>query len=310
MLNVEQLAARRKYLGSSDTAAVLELDPYRSPSDVWMDKTGRAEPFAGNDATERGNLMEPMLVTFAERKLGLKLHRNQFLHGRTGCLCANIDAMSLDPSAVIEAKTSVLADEWGEPGTDQVPTRVTVQVHHQMYVVGPHCRIAYVPVLIAGYRDFDFRMYAVERDDEIANQIAAKATEFWEKYVVTDTPPTGFRPSLEVLKRVRREPGKTADIDMDLWEADIAAQSASKLAEEAADTTRAALLTALGDAEAGRLADGRVFTYLEQNQRRIDSDALRAKFPDAAAACTKVITFRKFQAPKKSKAARPALLSA
>lgn len=45
---------RSGYIGGSDAAAVVGLNPYASAYSLWAEKTGRTAGFAGNLATEAG----------------------------------------------------------------------------------------------------------------------------------------------------------------------------------------------------------------------------------------------------------------
>ena len=43
MLNNQDFTEeRRHFIGGSDIGAILGLNPYKSPVDVWMEKTGKA----------------------------------------------------------------------------------------------------------------------------------------------------------------------------------------------------------------------------------------------------------------------------
>lgn len=266
-ITAEQRIARQKAIGSSDAATVMGLNPYQSIADLWLEKTGRATGFDGNAATDRGNLLEPVLVTYAELELGIPLERNVTVHSNDyPILVANLDALAVELPASVEAKSSTMNEDWGEDGTDEVPERVSIQVHHQMVCVGPHCRVAYVPVLLPGFRSFDFRMYRVERNDAIANGIIEACMTFWDKYVVTDTPPDDYRPSLEVLKRVRRVPNKIVEIPGDLVKDYEIASALAKSADKQKKDAQAALIAALGDAEAGTHSGGQV-TYFATKKK-------------------------------------------
>lgn len=262
MITEEQRQLRKKYIGSSDASAVMGVDPYRSKADVWLEKTGRVDDFDGNDATERGNLLEPVLVDWAERKLGawMSIH-DAMLVDAGGILAANFDGLT--DSFIIEAKTTVNSDEWGEAGTDEVPERVIVQTHHAMRVAGPQCRVAHVPVLMPGFKSLDFKMYKVERNDQLADAIADEITRFWNHYVKLDIQPDDFKPSIEVLKRMRRMPGKISVIDRALVEAWERAKLEWKAAEEVKEMAQTALIAALGDAEGGDFGGEKILTYME-----------------------------------------------
>jgi hypothetical protein len=69
-------------------------------------------------------------------------------------------------------------------------------------------------------------------------------------------------------------------------------------AKSAADVQRQ-LIALLGEHTDGLLLDGRRITYRPQSRKSIDSAALRAKFPEAAAACEKESTFPVFRVLKK-----------
>lgn len=272
MITELQRQQRADKIGSSDAAAILGLDPFKSASDVWLEKTGRVEPFAGNEATERGQLLEPALLTFAERQLGKRFARDVMCEHPSRLLVANLDGAVTEPHdfgfhaiEIIEAKSTVMGEEWGEEGTDQVPERVSVQVHHQFACV-PTARVAWIPVLLPGYRSFQWRMYRVDRNDELVKIVEGQGIDFMEKYVKPQRQPSDFKPSLEVLNRVRREPEKVVPIADELVEKLIAVRTAKKRIEEACEATQAELLAALGDAEAGAYSKGMV-TYFEQKRK-------------------------------------------
>lgn len=273
MITAEQRELRKHYIGSSDSPAIVGVDPYRSAADVFLEKTGQADGFDGNEHTDRGNLLEPVLIEWFAQHVGRPLRTSGLFVTRTDCgeLCANLDAFlppcDLAPGgAVVECKTSVNRDEWGEAGTDEVPERVIVQTHHAMWMVGPPCRVAFVPVLLPGFRSFDFRVYRVDRNDELADAVAEQCRRFKREHVDALVPPSDFRPSIEVLKRVRREPGKVIPLADDLVDRWIAAKAAEKQAREDREQTEAELVGALRDAEAGSYSRGLVI-YMETKRK-------------------------------------------
>lgn len=277
MITVEQRELRKKYIGSSDAPAILGVDPHRSAYDVWLEKTGQADGFEGNADTDRGNLLEPVLLAWAENKLSAALLRDQFIVHEDGVLAANCDGIQpkihvgplpppLTEPFVVEAKTGTNADEWGEPGSDEVPDRVLIQTHHQMYVAGPDYRVAWVPVLLPVFGRFDFRLYKVERNDELADVVAQRGVMFWREHVEPRIPPNGCLPSLEVLKRVRREPNKSVPVADELVDRLIVARADMKQAADEVEAAQVALLTALADAEGGTYSRG-VCTYLETKRK-------------------------------------------
>src|SRR4051812_4359424 len=150
MITAEQRAARRHRIGSSDSAAICGIDPYKSPADVWIEKTSDTADLPNKAAIRIGNLIEPALVLWAQEELGIELTANLSLDGHpSGILSANLDAANLTKRIGVEAKTTSNPAEYGEPGTDQVPDRVIVQALHQCEVA--ELDVVYVPVLLARF---------------------------------------------------------------------------------------------------------------------------------------------------------------
>lgn len=264
-----QLERRKAHLGSSDLAALLGLDPRRNKYDLWLEKTGRLEDEAeSNDQNNpmiAGQLLEPAVLQWAELKLG-KMTRNQYrsIKGRGLPIGVNVDAIVDATGEPVEAKTSGLYgftnDVFGDEYTDQVPDRIIAQAHGHM--LATERDICHVPVFIA-FRGF--AMFHVPRDQQIAEIIGNEAVDFWEKHVLADAPPTNLTPNLAVVKRMRREPSKTVQIDRALIEKWNSAKSIESAAKKEKEESLATILAHIGDAEAAECGLG-VFTYYEQNR--------------------------------------------
>lgn len=275
----KQRIARKKWLGSSDVSTILGLNPFATAFDCWCDKTGRVTDFEGNADCDRGNDLEPAILNWAERQLGVPLVRDVFVADKLGTiLCANLDAEAMELDAIIEAKSSVNADEWGEPDSDQVPERVIVQTTVAMFCAGR--RVAYVPVLTPGFKKFDFRMYRINLNADLAHAIVERAEAFWKNHVLADVPPEGSFGSIEVLKRMKRTPEKIVELPdsvVERW-ADVREQRLAREKEE--EAALAEMLTALGDAEAGTFSGG-VVSYMETIQNRKAQPARTVTFRTA-----------------------------
>lgn len=235
-----------------------------------MEKTGRLVESEGNEHTERGNLLEPVVLAWAQKRIGLAFATDVMEVAPCGLLAANFDGLSPETlgakAFIVEAKTTIEPGEWGDEGADQVPERVVAQTHHQFVVAGPEYRLAYVPVLMPGFRSFDFKMYRVERNDELANAIAERCRDFMTKHVRADVQPDDFKPSIEILKRVRRTPNKSVPISAALVEEWTGLKEAARVIEERKKNAEAAILAAMEDAEEATF-DGGKLTYFEVNRR-------------------------------------------
>ena len=270
MITNEQRELRKKYLGSSDLPSVLGMDSWRTAGDVWLEKTGRIViDEKESEARDFGSTFEGAVLDHFEKKHGVTLERHLFY--TNGVFCSNLDGL-IDGSEpeVVEAKTTGQGEEWGPTGTDEIPERVLIQVHEQMYVVSKatqkECRIAWIPVLVPAYRHFEVRIYQIKRNDVLMESAIRIGDQFWKNHVLTDTPPESFVPSLDVLKRTRRIPNKTVTVADQLvldW-TDATIQLAA--AKKRADAAQAAVLASMVDAEGAEWSGG-LLTYFEQSNK-------------------------------------------
>ena len=187
------LAVRKRGIGSSDAAAAVGLNPYKSPLELWMEKTGRTaglpqiDPHDETSPTYWGNFLEPIVAAHYTKRTGRKVRRiNAVLQHpdpELHWMLANIDREVLGSPDVqiLECKTAGIngAKLW----KDGVPEYVQLQVMHQLAVTGKQA--ADVAVLIGGQQ---LEIYRIERDDTLIERLIALERQFWQ-FVETDTPP-------------------------------------------------------------------------------------------------------------------------
>jgi len=287
MLDDITRAARHRYLGSSDAAAIVGRDAFgRTSYDVWLEKTGRIPAQPANAAMSVGQYLEGGILDWTAAKLETILQRDQFRIHPDGILAANCDALALDLAepAIIEAKTVGLfarpkhAEDWGAAETDEVPAHVLIQVHHQLAVLAdeqPPIHRAYVPALISGR---GIVLYVVPREDALSDVLVAAETRFWRDHVHADVPPEDSQPNLELLRLIDRVPASVAPVDVALVQRYDEARGYAKAAGEAVDDALHALLMAMNGAEAATF-DGGTFTYREQQRRAYQVKANRYRIP-------------------------------
>lgn len=263
-----QKEQRKRYIGSSDAAAVMGLDPYRNPSDVYLEKVQDLEDAELSEAAEIGQVLEDSILDWCAKERGISIVRNQFRVHDNGIMSANFDALVKGNIAeAIECKTAGILtpfdrDEWGEVGTDEIPTRYIIQIQHQMAIL-PELQTTWVPVLLGGV---GLRMYRVERNAEMIRFLEEVLPEFWEKHVTRKCPPVDPPPTMEVLRRIKRVPSKSVPIDGALVASWQAAKKVAKDAADAEELSKRAVLAALGDAEEGVFDGGRI-TYMETHRK-------------------------------------------
>lgn len=182
-------AARALGLGGSDMAAIVGLDKYTSPQEIWLRKSGHRVPRRDDPVLEEaalmGHVLEPVVRQRFTDITGLRV-----LEG-PGTLravdpdwgIANLDGITLEDGqyGVFEAKTrsSYALDEW----LDEPPTGPYLQVQHYLMVTG--WTFGYIACLIGGQRTL---VHRVERDNDLIDGLRTIGSEFMEQ-VRNGTPP-------------------------------------------------------------------------------------------------------------------------
>ena len=187
------LEVRKQGIGSSDAAAAVGLNPYKSQLELWLEKTGRDENLPKVDPHDEespmywGNILEPIVAAHYTKRTGNRVRRiNAVLQHPDPALpwmLANIDreVTGAPDVQILECKTAGIngARLWKEG----VPEYVQLQVHHQLAVTGKQA--ADVAVLLGGQH---LDIHRIERDDRLIARLIELERQFWQ-YVETDTPP-------------------------------------------------------------------------------------------------------------------------
>ena len=178
---------RRTGIGGSDAAAALGLSPWRSAYDLWEEKIGQAPPVEQTEPMLWGKLLEDTIRREYARRTGYEVHYRQDMirHPVRSWQFAHLDGeVGTDGRRILEVKSARMGIGWGEPETDEIPQPYLIQVHHSLIVTA--AEVCDVAVLIGGQ---DFRIYHVERDAEIEQQLIEGEQAFWES-VTQGVPPT------------------------------------------------------------------------------------------------------------------------
>lgn len=254
-LTVQELEARRAWLGSSDIPALLGVDRYRNLGDLFLEKTGRTEVRqTSNDAADWGDRLEPVMCEWVAESLGEEVVRGEHRSSQDGILRAQLDGWIPSLGETVEVKTSGLLNPrfhaeregWGADGTDEVPFRVVAQVQFALMLAG--APRGHVAAFLGG--GVGPRHYVIEAMPELQEEIERRARAFWTEHVLTGVQPEEI-PSVETMKWAIRVPEKVAYLDFDSNLADdwMEVKTNEKAAKEAVAEVQARVLHALGDAE-------------------------------------------------------------
>jgi putative phage-type endonuclease len=193
LINQDFSADRTKYIGGSDIGAILGLSRFRSPIEVWMEKTGKEIKQKDSLPLRFGSFAEEFVASEYSRSTGFDLIHDEsiFIHPAHSFMSAHIDRFVLEsdssaPTRILECKTAnpFSSSEWGEVGSDEVPMSYLCQCIWYMAITN----VDRVDLAVL-FGNSDFRIYEIARDKELEAVILQKASIFWSKYVLKDTPP-------------------------------------------------------------------------------------------------------------------------
>jgi len=288
------LDIRKRGIGSSDAAAAVGLNPYKSQLELWLEKTGRDEHLPKLDPQDEttpvywGTLLEPIVAAHYTRRTGNRVRRiNAVLqHPSFPWMLANIDreVIGAPDVQILECKTAGFngARLWKEG----VPEYVQLQVMHQLAVTGKQA--ADVAVLICGQ---ELNIHRIERDEALIAQLIELERRFW-RLVETDTAPAvdGSESAATALKTLwPQDSGAILDLRGDLVMcaafSDLVAlrEQLDTLAQREAEV-RQRIQQRLGDASIARFDAGEVRWKRSKDGAGLDTDRLMAEHPEIASA--------------------------
>lgn len=200
----EWLGWRQKGIGGSDAGAVVGLNPYKSPIDVYVEKTSEeVQAKEPNEAMRLGTDLEEYVAKRWEEATGKKVRRNNFMmaHDDYPWMVANVDREVVGENAILECKTASTysADKWKDGET---PQQYVIQCLHYMAVTG--AEKCYLACLIFS-KGLEYRV--IERDEDTINALIDIEKEFWNEYVLKNQlpPPDGSDAADECIRALYPE---------------------------------------------------------------------------------------------------------
>lgn len=135
----EWLEFRKTGIGGSDASVVCEMNRYKSPVELWMEKTNRQPPQEAGESAYWGTQLEPIVREEFSKRTGLevKLAKCILQSEEHSFMQANLDGVCHDPNfgdCIFEAKTASAfkTGEW----ENSIPDEYMLQIQHYMAVTG------------------------------------------------------------------------------------------------------------------------------------------------------------------------------
>lgn len=322
------LAQRRTGIGGSDVAAILGLSKYKSPLDVYNDKTGQTPDGEQSQAAYWGTKLEDIVAKEFQERTGLKVQRVNKQLSREEWMHANIDravvnhAISgtvriqgeakqaetgrlLTTDAILECKTasSYIADQWGPSQEEEIVSGKVVSDHKipiyyetqvQWYLGVTGASVCFVAALLGGQ---DFRIYLVQRDNEVITALQDQCRAFWFENVMKRIPPEPHTAE-EVQKLFAKDDGEmveaTNDVAADIGELRNLTEQVKALEAEQ-KVVKDRICAALGERTGFLIAGEKACTFKAQKSTRFDTTRFKKEQPETYASYVKSSEIRVFR---------------
>ncbi len=275
---------------------VFGVNRFKSPLELWLDKTGQIPFGEAGEAAYWGTQLEPFVKREFTKRTGIEIRElKQLLQSEEHpFMLANLDGVCYDPNfgdCVFEAKTASAykAQEW----ENSIPDEYMLQIQHYMAVTG--YRATYIAVLIGGN---SFKWKLIKRDKELISMLIELEKKFWDN-VRNGTPPPvdGSDACADFLAKKFSESTKT-EIQLPENAAEIilqyetASNQISKLTEQKTAAENQ-LKEMLGNNETGTIGDIKV-AWKTVSQERFNSKLLKSERPEIYSEYASKTTYRRF----------------
>lgn len=273
----EWLRERKNLITASDAPCILGVG-YKSPLELWLEKTGRLVPDPSPELKRRfavGKTLEPLVAAEAEQELGVKLIDPgpwTLFYGYPEWRAATPDRLVVGAEKLVELKTihPAAAAKWEGLDGPEPPLGYLAQVQHQLAVMG------WTEGWLVGMVGLGERLIVVPivADPDFQGELL-EAEEGFRRFIQTDTPPPadGTESSAKALKALywNPEPGKVVLLSPELLSVHdelIAIKERLRDLEGLRTAAENRIKEAIGDAEAGELAGAGVL-YSWKLERRV-----------------------------------------
>lgn len=265
------LAFRTKGIGASDAAAALGLNPYKTPFQLWAEKTGRAPAPADTEPAKWGRKLERVIAEAFEEETGRVVHDpgpyTIYQHPENPILMATPDYFWTVPEqhGLLEVKTAGahFASQWEEAP----PLHYIVQVQFQMLCTAEV--VGSIAALIGGQK---FVWKDIPRDEEFIDRMRYHIEQFWRDHIEAEMPPVPGALDNSLLGKI--VPQKTMDlipVGAEFFEVDDRRESAVERAKQAldeVDEVEAKIKHAIGEHGGIVLPNGTQYTWLTQHRKQ------------------------------------------
>lgn len=297
------LKARTRGIGGSDVGAICGVSPFTSARQIYLNKTGQFQDSlkpneAAKDRMHFGHMLEPVVADEYALRTGNKIVEVDatLVHKDYPWALANVDRLIVDdegkPVGILECKTTseYMKDEW-ESG--EILMSYIYQLNWYLWILG--LEKGAFACLVGGNK---FYYYDVFRNDELLeNTIVPAAKSFWYDNVLALKEPEMQATDTEFANNMYTDVVKNSEIMLTDDETNSLARTVfdckAKIKELEKIMTEAQnrLKDRLQENEIGYTKDYTI-KWSPRSQMRVDTEMLKANFPEVYEQVQKRISFR------------------
>jgi predicted phage-related endonuclease len=264
--------------GASEAPILMGASKYETLTSLAIRKWSEPEVVAPNEAMNRGNLLEPALITYAEQVLQQDVFTpvEMFAEGR---LIATLDGLSDDGLWIVEAKTTTAYSS-----DDELPADYFWQIIAQ-FACWPNAERALLVVLDKRLRLGSWIVNRANHAEQI-ERLLARAEEIGACLDQNELPPDAS-PTEDEVKRLYPNPQGHIELDkttvaaIEMWQVWKDAREEAEAKEQQA---RDQIAKMLGSHEVGTVNGQSVVTFkYRKGSVRLDAKRLEADHPDLVA---------------------------
>jgi putative phage-type endonuclease len=277
----EWLKARSKGIGGSEITAVMGLDPYKTPYQLWEQKTGRISSFEGNKFTKAGNYLEPVIAQMFQDETGLEVYvpkTEHWTHPDYPHLLGTPDRFVSQKhgEAVLEIK-STMKRITREDVLEGQAINWYFQVMWYMGITG--LKSGFIAWLVNGV-DFDF--IEVEFNREIFTDMVEAGNDFWMNNVVADTPPAPINSDdiKKIIGMVLPDAIEATEEALRIHHQIIENKQKISSLEDANEELKTAIQLLMMDHSHLTYQGATLFTWKESTPLRLDGKELKEQQPE------------------------------
>lgn len=238
------------------------MSEYKTPLGLYLEKTGQAESFAGNEHTRRGKRYEPLIAEDWQEMTGRALIQYpcpMYLHPSLEGIAATPDGQISEMEGLeIKCPSPRQKDKFGEQGTDEIPNEWKLQAQQQMGVMGWE-RVHFA------IKVFDTpQLYVVERNDRLIDAMFKMELRLLEM-IRNRTPPEptwGHDTTLDLVYKLNSAVNENRiilnDEEVSLWSEYESLGKQIGIYENRRKEIKSKVLWGIGEAGGGILPDGRM----------------------------------------------------